>query len=92
MFMQGFEINTVSFKVEIGLLYDLPFAKCVTAEPLTSDDWEIIVCEFCRNNYLMRSILRNTGNQCVAHRVDIAVASTRRKDRAGDKCMDSRQN
>ncbi|KAM6502170.1 P-loop containing nucleoside triphosphate hydrolase protein [Amanita muscaria] len=28
--------------VEIGLLYDLPFAKSVGAEPLTSDDWEII--------------------------------------------------
>jgi peroxin-1 len=31
-------------KVEIGLLYDLPFAKSVGAEPLTADDWEIIVC------------------------------------------------
>ncbi|KAF8629161.1 hypothetical protein AX17_005746 [Amanita inopinata Kibby_2008] len=28
--------------VEVGLLYDLPFAKSVGAEPLTSDDWEII--------------------------------------------------
>jgi len=31
------------YKVEIGLLYDLPWAKSVTTEPLTSDDWEIIV-------------------------------------------------
>ncbi|KNZ73942.1 Peroxisome biosynthesis protein PAS1 [Termitomyces sp. J132] len=28
--------------VEIGLLHDLPLAKSVATEPLTSDDWEII--------------------------------------------------
>ncbi|KAI9457841.1 P-loop containing nucleoside triphosphate hydrolase protein [Boletus coccyginus] len=28
--------------VEIGLLYDLPFASSVATEPLTADDWEII--------------------------------------------------
>ncbi|KAG5645414.1 hypothetical protein DXG03_006238 [Asterophora parasitica] len=28
--------------VEIGLLHDLPWAKSVATEPLTSDDWEII--------------------------------------------------
>ncbi|KAG8215478.1 P-loop containing nucleoside triphosphate hydrolase protein [Butyriboletus roseoflavus] len=28
--------------VEIGLLYDLPFASSVGTEPLTADDWEII--------------------------------------------------
>ncbi|KAH9485161.1 Peroxisome biosynthesis protein PAS1 [Psilocybe cubensis] len=28
--------------VEIGLLHDLPHAKSVATEPLTSDDWEII--------------------------------------------------
>ncbi|KAF8127717.1 P-loop containing nucleoside triphosphate hydrolase protein [Boletus edulis] len=28
--------------VEIGLLYDLPFASQVGTEPLTADDWEII--------------------------------------------------
>lgn len=30
-------------KVEIGLLQDLSFAKSVATEPITSDDWEIIV-------------------------------------------------
>lgn len=30
-------------QVEIGLLYDLPFASSVGTEPLTADDWEIIV-------------------------------------------------
>jgi hypothetical protein len=31
-------------KVEVGLLYDLPIAKSVATEPLTPDDWEILVC------------------------------------------------
>ena len=30
-------------KVEIGLLHDLPQAKMVITEPITADDWEIIV-------------------------------------------------
>ena len=33
------------YKVEIGLLHDLAFAKGVGAEPVTSDDWEIIVSQ-----------------------------------------------
>ena len=33
-------------KVEVGLLYDLPTAKSVATEPLTPDDWEILVHEF----------------------------------------------
>lgn len=33
-------------QVEIGLLYDLPFASSVGTEPLTADDWEIIVSLF----------------------------------------------
>ena len=32
-------------KVEIGLLHDLQIAKSVGTEPLTADDWEILVCE-----------------------------------------------
>jgi peroxin-1 len=32
-----------STKVEVGLLYDLPTAKSVATEPLTPDDWEILV-------------------------------------------------
>ena len=34
-------------KVEIGLLHDLPQAKMVITEPITSDDWEIIVGNQC---------------------------------------------
>ena len=30
-------------KVEIGLLHDLPQAKMVVTDPITADDWEIIV-------------------------------------------------
>jgi peroxin-1 len=30
-------------QVEIGLLYDLPYASSVGTEPVTSDDWEIVV-------------------------------------------------
>lgn len=30
-------------KVEIGLLHDLSQAKMVFTEPITADDWEIIV-------------------------------------------------
>lgn len=30
-------------KVEIGLLHDLPLAQSVATEPLSADDWEIIV-------------------------------------------------
>ena len=33
-------------KVEVGLLYDLPIAKSVATEPLTADDWEILVRVF----------------------------------------------
>lgn len=32
-----------TLKVEVGLLYDLPIAKSVATEPLTPDDWEILV-------------------------------------------------
>ena len=34
---------THTLKVEVGLLYDLPIAKSVATEPLTPDDWEILV-------------------------------------------------
>lgn len=36
-------LSLTSPKVEVGLLYDLPIAKSVATEPLTSDDWEILV-------------------------------------------------
>ena len=32
-------------QVDIGLLHDMSFAKSVSTEPLTSDDWEIIVSQ-----------------------------------------------
>lgn len=35
--------HTHKNKLEIGLLYDLPIAKTVSAEPISPDDWEILV-------------------------------------------------
>ncbi|TRM69216.1 P-loop containing nucleoside triphosphate hydrolase protein [Schizophyllum amplum] len=40
-FAQGLGLSQGSL-VEIGLLHDLPFAKSVGTEPVSSDDWEII--------------------------------------------------
>ena len=37
--------NLMPYKVEIGLLHDLPQAKMVTTEPISADDWEIIVSD-----------------------------------------------
>lgn len=33
----------LSRQVDIGLLHDLPVAVSVTAEPVSEDDWEVIV-------------------------------------------------
>jgi hypothetical protein len=41
LFLIPFVAHTL--KVEVGLLYDLPIAKSVATEPLTPDDWEILV-------------------------------------------------
>jgi len=38
--MSGFSQH---LKVEIGLLHDLGYAKSIGTEPLTADDWEILV-------------------------------------------------
>ena len=42
--------KSLVFKVEVGLLHDLTVAESVATEPVSSDDWEIIVCaafNFC---------------------------------------------
>jgi hypothetical protein len=39
-------------QVEIGLLHDMAVAKSVGTEPLTSDDWEIIVRQLSLHSYL----------------------------------------
>jgi hypothetical protein len=36
-------VSSERVKLEIGLLHDVPIAKSVNTEPLTSDDWEIMV-------------------------------------------------
>lgn len=43
IFIQIHTRSCYTLKVEIGLLHDLPQASSVGTEPLTSDDWEIIV-------------------------------------------------
>jgi peroxin-1 len=30
-------------QVELGLLYDLPYAKTVSTKPLSADDWDVVV-------------------------------------------------
>lgn len=41
--------NLTSTQVEIGLLHDLGYATSVATEPLTADDWEILVKSFHSN-------------------------------------------
>jgi hypothetical protein len=38
-----FGLTRPLLKVEIGLLHDLGYAKSIGTEPLTADDWEILV-------------------------------------------------
>jgi hypothetical protein len=52
-------------KVEVGLLYDLPKAKSVATEPLSPDDWEILVRVHVITSSLIphlffRNYMRNT--------------------------------
>ena len=37
------ELSLSPLQVEIGLLHDLEYAKSIGTEPLTADDWEILV-------------------------------------------------
>ncbi|KZT58647.1 AAA-domain-containing protein [Calocera cornea HHB12733] len=51
--------------VEIGLLHDLPIAQSVIAEPLTSDDWEILQlhAEFVETNFLSQVRVAPVGQE-----------------------------
>jgi len=51
----SFKLCLSCAQVEIGLLHDMPIAKSVGTEPLTSDDWEIIVRPF--KGVFIRTIL-----------------------------------
>ena len=42
-------------QVEIGLLYDLGHATSVATEPLTADDWEILVWLSCSEQFESRA-------------------------------------
>ena len=50
----GFQQGDV---VEIGLLHDLSIAQSLSTEPLTADDWEILV----RLNYLPEPKVENNN-------------------------------
>ena len=56
--------SCVYFKVEIGLLHDLPLAQLVATEPLSSDDWEIIVRIAMLLGYACFSNGSIPGNTC----------------------------
>lgn len=77
-------------QVEIGLLHDMAFAKSVATEPLTSDDWEIIVC------WSMISfdfpLIRCPGNPCISRRIYSSLSSPRSKSRPGDQCVGAGQD
>jgi len=48
--------------VEIGLLHDLPVATSIATEPLSADDWEILVCFVLPRNSMFAltvSVCRN---------------------------------
>jgi hypothetical protein len=38
-----FSAFNYNIKVEVGLIHDLPIAKAVNTEPVSEDDWEILV-------------------------------------------------
>jgi len=59
-------------KVEVGLLYDLPIAKSVATEPLTPDDWEILVCVF---NITPKQLLNSFSQELHAEHVESTLLS-----------------
>jgi hypothetical protein len=66
-----------TLKVEVGLLYDLPIAKSVATEPLTPDDWEILV----RVHVIASSLipyLKFSGITCRTRRIHTSISGSRR--------------
>ena len=62
-------------KVEVGLLYDLPMAKSVATEPLTPDDWEILV----RVRVITSSLIPHlfSGITCRTRRIHTSISGSR---------------
>ncbi|KAF8331356.1 P-loop containing nucleoside triphosphate hydrolase protein [Cantharellus anzutake] len=55
---------------EIGLLYDLPVAKSISAEPLTADDWEILELHA---GYVEDNLLSQVRVACINQEIDVWV-------------------
>lgn len=56
--------------LEIGLLYDLPIAKTVSAEPISPDDWEILELHA---DYVEDNLLSQVRVACIGQEVDVWV-------------------
>lgn len=52
----------MTLKVEIGLLHDLPTADSVTAEPVSEDDWEVIVRTHALCTFKFTQLIVNDRN------------------------------
>lgn len=64
-------------QVDIGLIHDLSTAKSVETEPLTSDDWDIIVNSICLVCVFILILVSFTiGNKCLTCRVDPTIAGS----------------
>lgn len=82
MYIPFLQNNSVhSFQVEIGLLHDLPHAKSVGTEPLTSDDWEIIVCRV----FLARQLPLTCSQEIHASHVESTLLSQVRVAKIGQE-------
>lgn len=77
-------------QVEIGLLHDMAFAKSVATEPLTSDDWEIIVCRSMIS--VEFRLICCPGNPCISRRIYSSLSSPRSESRPGDQCVGAGQD
>lgn len=70
-------------KVEIGILHDLGYAKSIGAEPLTADDWEILVSLHLAIIYEVRPTLVS-GIARFTRRVNIDFPGEGRQHRPRD--------
>ena len=77
-----------ALKVEVGLLYDLPIAKSVATEPLTPDDWEILVRVDVMTSSLVPHLF--SGITCRTRRIHTSISGSRRPVRPGGECLGTR--
>lgn len=81
----------VCAKVEIGLLQNLPPATVVTTEPLTADDWEIVVCAI---SSVTRTFAHATviGVACGACGEEFVISGARGEPRSRGRHMGPRED